>query len=393
MKKRLAALLTALSLLPTFALAQEYYTLPEIKEQAKDGWHETYIDKYGRETNVDIDVEVYGDETAPVIKIADAGYSVNLDALLEGEEASNMEYHWFMIEKDNPWSTVLKVAKKGGRRTHFFRTYGEAVDLDRAYGAEIGAQTGNDLTVRQMYAYMAQIFKRHGIELREDDFEFAHPQKFDVMANVEQKTGEIVTQPFYAVDLWTKINGLPIMAHAIGNYFQMGWPGYTPRCEFSMMNEDRYGILLTTMKEKERLADDIPLCSLETVIESIGREIQAGRIQKVYSLRFGYALYNEPGYPADRSGLNVDNEADYYAVPSWVIECAYMHDAKETYVEYDAETLFEKYGADGSNRNTLEFRTMVVDAQTGEFPNPRDTSKGGYGNPDYRGFVSWDEVR
>ena len=41
MKKQFAALLTALSLLPTLALAQEYYTLPEIREQAKDGWHET----------------------------------------------------------------------------------------------------------------------------------------------------------------------------------------------------------------------------------------------------------------------------------------------------------------------------------------------------------------
>ena len=46
MKKQFAALLTALSLLPTLALAQEYYTLPEIREQAKDGWHETYTDKY-----------------------------------------------------------------------------------------------------------------------------------------------------------------------------------------------------------------------------------------------------------------------------------------------------------------------------------------------------------
>ena len=40
-------------------------TLPEIREQAKDGWHETYTDKYGRETVVDIDVEVYGGENAP----------------------------------------------------------------------------------------------------------------------------------------------------------------------------------------------------------------------------------------------------------------------------------------------------------------------------------------
>ena len=65
MKKQFATLLAALSLLPTLALAQEYYTLPEIREQAKDGWHETYTDKYGRETVVDIDVEVYGEETAP----------------------------------------------------------------------------------------------------------------------------------------------------------------------------------------------------------------------------------------------------------------------------------------------------------------------------------------
>ena len=56
MKKQFAALLAALSLLPTLALAQDYYTLPEIREQAKDGWHETYTDKYGRETVVDIDV-------------------------------------------------------------------------------------------------------------------------------------------------------------------------------------------------------------------------------------------------------------------------------------------------------------------------------------------------
>ena len=30
-------------------LAQEYYTLPEIKEQVKEGWYETYTDQYGRE--------------------------------------------------------------------------------------------------------------------------------------------------------------------------------------------------------------------------------------------------------------------------------------------------------------------------------------------------------
>ena len=60
MNRVFAAGALLLALTPNFAAAQEYYTLPEIREQAKDGWHETYTDTYGRETVVDIDVEVYG---------------------------------------------------------------------------------------------------------------------------------------------------------------------------------------------------------------------------------------------------------------------------------------------------------------------------------------------
>ena len=39
----------------------DYYTLSEIRQQAVQGWHETYTDKYGRVRQVDIDVEVFGE--------------------------------------------------------------------------------------------------------------------------------------------------------------------------------------------------------------------------------------------------------------------------------------------------------------------------------------------
>ena len=97
MKKQFAALLTALSLLPTLALAQEYYTLPEIREQAKDGWHETYTDRYGRETVVDIDVEVYGEETAPVLKVGWGKYGKFTD------------YNAFKLEKNHPVDRLMEV--------------------------------------------------------------------------------------------------------------------------------------------------------------------------------------------------------------------------------------------------------------------------------------------
>ena len=67
MKTKITMLLALLlALVCTAAYAQEYYTLPEIREQAEQGWHETYTDKYGRVRQVDIDIEVFGEEKAPV---------------------------------------------------------------------------------------------------------------------------------------------------------------------------------------------------------------------------------------------------------------------------------------------------------------------------------------
>ena len=108
MKKQFAALLAALSLLPTLALAQEYYTLPEIREQAKDGWHETYTDKYGRETVVDIDVEVYGEETAPVLKVGWGKYGKTIKDCM------------FMLDCNPPIDTLMKAKQHGGKSTYIY---------------------------------------------------------------------------------------------------------------------------------------------------------------------------------------------------------------------------------------------------------------------------------
>ncbi|MBQ9740941.1 MAG: hypothetical protein IJV91_08395 [Kiritimatiellae bacterium] len=81
MKRWICLLLGMAMLASGTASAQEYYTLPEIRGQAAAGWHETYTDKYGRETVVDIDVEVFGEDVAPVIRIANAYYEPDFDIL------------------------------------------------------------------------------------------------------------------------------------------------------------------------------------------------------------------------------------------------------------------------------------------------------------------------
>lgn len=122
MKTKITMLLALmLMLICSAASAQEYYTLPEIREQAAQGWHETYTDKYGRTIEVDIDIDVFGSDKAPVI-------TANVPEFVE-----------CTYDHGNPYDTVIDVKRKGGKRTHAYRTYGKEINLDQAYGAQYGS--------------------------------------------------------------------------------------------------------------------------------------------------------------------------------------------------------------------------------------------------------------
>lgn len=106
-------------LLPLCVVAQEYYTLPEIREQAAQGWHETYTDKYGRVRQVDIDIEVFGEERAPVIKAC----------------WGDPDELRFQGEKD-PYGEIIEEVDRGRGEKIFLYSgvRGMTVDLDQKYG-------------------------------------------------------------------------------------------------------------------------------------------------------------------------------------------------------------------------------------------------------------------
>jgi len=63
MKRRICLLIVAAVLAivgrSSGGMAQAQYTISQLREQAAQGWHETYTDKYGREIIVDIETPVY----------------------------------------------------------------------------------------------------------------------------------------------------------------------------------------------------------------------------------------------------------------------------------------------------------------------------------------------
>ena len=126
-------------------------------------------------------------------------------------------------------------------------------------------------------------------------------------------------------------------------------------------------------EEEDVLSEDIPLCSLEKVIQSIEQKIQSGHIQNVVALRFGYSIYTDPTIENVEQFSGYDANC-YYLVPSWVIECVFVDNPKKDYDE-------------------VKTRMITINAQTGEMLDRFDKSYKGYGDARYKGFIPWDKVK
>ena len=359
MKWVFAAGALLLALTPNFAVAQEYYTLPEIREQAKDGWHETYTDRYGRETVVDIDVEVYGGENAPILQ---AGW-------LNVEDEKDRQ---FQAQQNLP-NGKLKEArlKRGGETCYLYEDVPDMkIDLEEKYGEAYG----NDWTVREIYDFVKTRLNEIGVP--SDEWHYEMPYKFSVGYSISKKNGEVLVPPIYIIFLREKQNDMPIWCSVTESYLKSAGPYLMPNMMLVMQNEEEYDISGFYVETKKVLADDIALCSLEKVIQSAEKQIKAGFIQNVVSLRFGYVVYNDPNIKNVERASGLDAEC-YYLVPSWVMECAFVENPKKDYQSY------------WESKN----RMMTVNAQTGEMLDYFDRSYKGYGDARYKGFIPWDKVK
>ena len=354
MKTRITLLLALLlALFCTAASAQEYYTLPEIREQAAQGWHETYTDKYGRVRQVDIDIEVFGEEKAPVIKACWG----DPDDILFGSE------------KD-PYGEITEEVDKGRGEYVFLYSSerGMTVDLDQKYGEAYG----NDLTLREVYAFIEQCLQERGID---QDYIWERPYTFSLVYCQHKKSGEVLIPPVYYVRLWAQEQGLPIMGH-VGFSFQrnINAPFDSPRLGIWIRDQEKYTCAVADFDVQEILAEDIPLCAVDKVIEGARKMIEDGHICQVLSLRFGYVVYTDPDYQRKRGVTAYDMPAGYL-VPSWILECYMLNNPK-------VDKLSEYAG----------ITTLVINAQTGEMLDWFDRSLDGRGDGRYKGFISWEDI-
>ncbi len=360
MKKTMTTMVALLMMLTLgcSALAQAYYTLPEVREQAKVGWHRTYTDKYGRETVVDIDLQVFGRDIAPVLKVNRPSY-----------ENEKRDDGWYIKKVNYPYNDLTDAKRKRGGETKYFyeQGNGKSVDLDTAYGKEYG----NELTLREAYAILEADIVLRGKS--PEDYCWEQPAEFNMICGVHKKTGEVISPAFYAMDLWSEMYGLPIMARACDSFYNSLQAWYNSNVMYVVRSENEYGIFDRSLTVEEILAQDIPLCSVEMIVKGIEERIKSGHIQEVYSLRFGYSIYCDPTVPYNQRANGLEADC-YYLVPSWVLECEYMTEPKKNYDRYEGRS------------------SLTINAQTGEFIGLKGRATKDM-NASYAGFIPWDEIK
>lgn len=112
---------------------------------------------------------------------------------------------------------------------------------------------------------------------------------------------------------------------------------------------DAYTIALHFLEIDKVLAEDIPLCPLETVIAAYEGLKSAGHIRRMSELRLGYVLFFDPGQ-SDRA----------VAFPCWLLKCEYLRDPKWS----------KNASTDMSVEDSCYFKQLLVNAHNGELIGP-----------------------
>lgn len=121
---------------------------------------------------------------------------------------------------------------------------------------------------------------------------------------------------------------------------------------YEFMGDDSFEMLVRWVKETGIIKEDVPLAPLSSIISSIEDEIQKGHIRNVYALRLGYGCY-----------ITNESPETYVLYPTWICDCDYIGDPKEkiNVSAYNIEKDFNK---------KYTFKTLVINAQTGEMDDP-----------------------
>ena len=196
----------------------------------------------------------------------------------------------------------------------------------------------------------------------------------------EANGGELTEKGGYYIEAWQTLRGIPVIEGVERTFTTQGKrsvQNVLSNVSWIVLGEylapDYYTCVSTAMwTETGSIQPDTSLCEWKRIEQQIEGWIQSGRIREVYSIVLGYVAYAAP----DPSYPNSDDayQSEYWLSPTWCIECKYAANAeKELTHDVDANDLDAP-----SYHKEKGWRTLLIDARTGQIIDPEDESSKRY---------------
>lgn len=359
MKKRIAWLLAAFTLLAPFGMraeakaghaGEDYVSLAVLSGQALSGWHETYI-AHGREIVAQADIPWMPEAAAcPVVEVEQMDMNLDEQTLAKYRVKENLvdvsqKKHYVVIHVDVQKKSYFLPGFSSGTRgiwdeNRVLFRHGDAPDVQ---------PEGLNCTYQQFFDFMDERMKElTGIGL--DAYWTQSLSACDVIWQAKERGGNRVrVAPMTRWGSWSwcgwqMFHGIP-MQHSSAR----GPSGYAI-CSY--YGADCYIIHQFPVVETGLWHEDIPLLSFEAMKRIWEGQIKAGRLRGVDELQFGYIPF-----------LQKDDRGDHWLLqPIWMLTGGYTEDiAKEQVMPYH-----DARDTDGSLTVPMEYGRYYYNAQTGE---------------------------
>ena len=403
--KRLFAAIAAMMLVPTLANADnDMISVSELRKQVErmERWKQNYKDDYGRSIGVDVEPIMNKIEKVPILMMDSPVISEeNVYNAFQQESVSVLEndvaIDYTCIDPETGGNVLISLVKED----NWLYPTPECGDIDlqisildekRDISSELVVLDGffaspNEIDMNRSYLGEKSLTVNDGMELIERRMNELFPD-YDLKFELFRFGVVNASEPYYSCAIRQKIYGIPILMCAKDPILNAGKEklGFDPQKEWNSqrlkygtydkpswvvkLSDKQFEILCRPLKIKNVIVDDVPLCGIEQVIHSIEEAIQKGYVRNVYTLRFGYCCY-------------LDVNENIILCPIWEVECDYMFKPEQNMADY-------KENSEVPIPSRLYYRTMIVNAQTGEFMNPVELKEKLLDCPE---IITWEDIQ
>lgn len=367
MMKKFVCVIAALCLLVTCALAEEYVTIGELREQIKEGWNETYTAK-GREVVANVEMDWFPEdaETCPLVTV---------DPLVIEEDDPRLD-KW-----EAPYSSIYALPDRividmtNHKKQDLIKLGGWMgkwlSDRYSYYDGEFPDREAEDcdITFEEFLAkFEANLLDLTGLTLSDvhiDEIEVSSPSYKGIKKNGEYTRGDKLTAAgSYFIRARQLVQGIPVLGAMQGigkgnvdySYYQ---PEYQLLTFWSVTNP-------AVVKE------DLPLLSFDAFKGKLKALMDAGKLLGVDAMRFGY-------------GTCKDGDV-WKLVPVWMVTCGYTDDPNSD------KNVLPYIDSDGSEVWPIDYGERYFNAQTGELMERYELNRYEDSLPMPK-ILTWDDVK